>query len=284
MQNSNYMIREMTRQEVDIPIEWAAAEGWNPGLYDADCFHAADPHGFFIGLVNNEPVATISAVKYGDSFGFVGFYIVKPKYRGKGYGIEMWNAGLTYLNGRTIGLDGVLSQQRNYQKSGFISACRNVRYLGQGGGSVPTDSKVVRLSQIPFNEIHEYDKLFFPESRIQFLRRWLDQPRSTALGIRKENGKLAGYGVMRICRAGYKIGPLFSENPKLAEDLFLALKAHSPEDASISVDVPEMNSAAVDLMKRHKMSIAFETVRMYRGKHPELNLNQIFGITSFELG
>jgi hypothetical protein len=34
MQNSNYQIRVMTRQEVDIAIAWAAAEGWNPGLYD----------------------------------------------------------------------------------------------------------------------------------------------------------------------------------------------------------------------------------------------------------
>ncbi|HLA33082.1 MAG TPA: GNAT family N-acetyltransferase, partial [Pseudomonas sp.] len=31
----------MTRAEVDLAIDWAAAEGWNPGLHDADCFYAA---------------------------------------------------------------------------------------------------------------------------------------------------------------------------------------------------------------------------------------------------
>jgi GNAT superfamily N-acetyltransferase len=108
MQKSDYTIRAMTRQEVNIATGWAAEEGWNPGLYDADCFYAADPNGFLVGLFDDMPIATISAVKYGSSFGFLGFYMVKPDYRGKGYGIQIWNAGLAFAKGRTIGLDGVV--------------------------------------------------------------------------------------------------------------------------------------------------------------------------------
>ncbi len=281
---SNYTIRTMTRQEIDMAIDWAAAEGWNPGLYDADCFYAADPNGFLIGLVNNEPIATISAVKYGDSFGFIGFYIVKPKDRGKGYGIQIWNAALASLSGRTIGLDGVISQQGNYQKSGFALAYRNIRYAGTGGGAFPTDSRIVDLSTIPFDEICTYDKLFFPDNRTQFLRCWLDQPQSTALGVRRKNGKLAGYGVLRICRSGYKIGPLFSDSPQFAEHLFLSLKARVPDGASFFLDVPEVNSAAIELVKRHNMIAAFETARMYLGKCSDLTLSRLYGVTTFELG
>ena len=75
MIDGNYTIRVATRGEVDIAVEWAAEEGWNPGLYDADCYYSTDPDGFFIGLLDSEPVATISAIKYGHSFGFVGFYM-----------------------------------------------------------------------------------------------------------------------------------------------------------------------------------------------------------------
>jgi hypothetical protein len=60
----------MTRAEIDLGIDWAAAEGWNPGLHDAESFYAADPGGFLVGLLDNEPVGMISAVKYGHSFGF----------------------------------------------------------------------------------------------------------------------------------------------------------------------------------------------------------------------
>ena len=284
MQESSYTIRAMTRQEVDIAIDWAAAEGWNPGLYDANCFYAADPNGFLIGLLGDEPIATISVVTYGDSFGFLGFYIVKPEYRGKGYGIQIWKTGLARLGGRTIGLDGVVDQQRNYQKSGFRLAFRNIRYRGTGGGNVSIDPGIVQLSTpVHLDEICAYDRPFFPDSRMQFLKCWIDQPRSTALGIRR-NRTLAGYGVLRTCRSGYKIGPLFADSPELAEQLFLALKAHAPEGAPIFLDTPEVNPAAVDLAKRHDMTVAFETARMYTGKSPDLPVNRIFGVTTFELG
>jgi GNAT superfamily N-acetyltransferase len=283
MQQSSYTIRTMTRHEVDIAIDWAAAEGWNPGLYDADCFYAADPSGFLIGLLGNEPIATLSAVKYGSSFGFLGFYIVKPQYRGRGYGIQIWNAGLAYLEGRTIGLDGVVAQQDNYKKARFTLAYNNIRYQGSGGGAFPTDAAIVQLSTLSFDEISAYDKPFFPDDRVQFLRSWVNQPQSAALGI-LQNRKLVGYGVMRPCRSGYKIGPLFADSPEFADHLFSALKASTPASAPIFLDTPAVNEAAVALAKRHNMIVAFETARMYQGKSPDLPIDRLFGVTTFELG
>jgi hypothetical protein len=35
--------------EISTAVNWATAEGWNPGLADDACFAAADPEGFFIG-------------------------------------------------------------------------------------------------------------------------------------------------------------------------------------------------------------------------------------------
>ncbi|OQX16466.1 MAG: GNAT family N-acetyltransferase [Desulfobulbaceae bacterium A2] len=278
-----YSIRMMTRQEVDMAIDWAAAEGWNPGLDDGDCFYAADPHGFLVGLLDDEPIATISAVRYGDSFGFIGFYIVKPKYRGMGYGMQLWHAAMTHLRGRTIGLDGVVAQQGNYAKSGFTLAYRNVRYQGTGGGAMPTASGIVRLDTIPFDEIHAYDTPLFPDNRQQFLRCWLTLPRSTAFGFHNKN-TLAGYGVMRGCRTGYKIGPLFAECPEFAEHIFLALKAQAPKGVPVFLDTPAVNTAAVALAEKYGMTASFETARMYAGTHPELPTDRVYGVTTFELG
>ena len=36
-------IRNMSRPEVDQLVSWAAHEGWNPGLHDAELFWRADP-------------------------------------------------------------------------------------------------------------------------------------------------------------------------------------------------------------------------------------------------
>jgi ribosomal protein S18 acetylase RimI-like enzyme len=106
-----FQIRRMTQKEVaEIAVEWAAREGWNPGRHDAACFYAVDPQGFLIGELDGKPVAVISAVAYDDHFGFMGFYIVKPEFRGMGYGIQIWRAALDYLGSRNIGGDGVLER------------------------------------------------------------------------------------------------------------------------------------------------------------------------------
>lgn len=280
---STYQIRPMTEDEVGLAIEWAALEGWNPGLNDAACFYAADPEGFLVGLLDGEPVAAISAVRYGETFGFLGLYIVKPPYRGRGYGLRIWKAAMDRVRGRNIGLDGVVAQEGNYRKSGFRFAHRNARYEGTGGRPFEHDGDVVELSAVPFSEVADYDRPFFPDVRPQFLKAWINQPEGAGLGVRTD-GKLAGYGVLRPCRAGYKIGPLFADTPALAQTLFSALTARVPAGAPVCLDVPETNPQAAALARRHRMKVVFETVRMYTGAFPELPMDKLFGITTFELG
>ncbi len=282
MQNS-YTIKTMNQQEVELAVEWAAQEGWNPGLHDAQCYYAADPNGFLIGYLNDEPIATISAVKYSDDFGFIGFYIVKPEYRGKGFGIQIWNAALEYLKGANVALDGVVAQQENYKKSGFKFAYSNIRYEGLGGGNTPEVANIVELASLTFDTIEAYDQPFFPASRPNFLKAWITQPDSHSLGI-MSNGELSGYGVIRKCLQGYKIGPLLADSPELAESLFLALKSKLNTKDTVYLDTPEVNQAAVNLAKRHGMTVSFETARMYTGGTPNIPLDRLFGVTSFEIG
>ena len=101
----SYEIRHMTGQDLETAIEWAAKEGWNPGLADARSFQAADRNGFLVGLLDGEPVASISAVSYGTEFAFIGMYIVRPDMRGRGYGWRIWQAAMGQVNGIPTGLD-----------------------------------------------------------------------------------------------------------------------------------------------------------------------------------
>jgi hypothetical protein len=117
MTDSQLTIRVMDRGEIAIAGDWAAAEGWNPGLDDAACFASVDPAGFFIGELDGVAASTISVVNYDDRFAFLGFYIVRPDLRGRGHGLRTWRAGIAHAGSRVIGLDGVVTQQENYRKS-----------------------------------------------------------------------------------------------------------------------------------------------------------------------
>lgn len=284
MSDKDFIVKTATRSDLDLMVEWAAQEGWNPGPSDAACYSSVDPQGFLMGFLGEDPVASISVVKYGDAFGFLGYYIVKPEYRGRGYGLQIWNAGMQYLSGRNVGLDGVVAQQENYKKSGFNYAYPNIRYgyESAGGGSNQNEG-VINLTSLSDEIIDAYMDPFFPVSRSRFFKKWINQPESSALGIFRE-GRLVALGVVRKCHSGYKIGPLHADDRGLASTLFEALVSSVPSPATVYLDVPEINPAAMALVEEFKMTRVFDTARMYTGTPPELSLDRVYGGTSFEIG
>ena len=310
---TGYVIRRMEQEELDIALDLARAEGWNPGRHDAQAFWEADPQGHFLGLLNGRPAATISAVSYpaddaeadqSPGFGFVGLYIVAPELRGRGLGYRLWDAALSTLTAPTIGLDAVVAQQDTYRRSGFVLAQRNCRYQGQclargggaSGGALPAG--LLPLEDVSLDEVLAYDRQCFPARREGFLRTWLGTPGISALGLRR-GGRLAGFGVARPCGLGSKIGPLFADDDAAAHALFHGLchgLHRDPERAQkktaapaakagpVFLDVSLAHAGAVRLAEAHDMKPVFETGRMYRGPAPDMDMGRVYGITSFELG
>ena len=275
-------IRPMRRDELELGIDWAAAEGWNPGLHDAGSFFAADAGGFLLGLVGAEPVGMVSVVRYGAGFGFLGFYIVRPAWRGQGHGLRLWQAGMARLAGRVVGLDGVVAQQANYRKSGFQLAWNNVRWQGVAVGGGPLPSAIAAPTAADRVALLDYDAAMFPDDRRRFMAHWLAQPGSI-VRLARQDGAVAGFGVIRPCRAGWKIGPLFADTPAIASDLITTFQ-QSSAGQEIFLDFPDNNPAASALRQTHHQQEAFGCVRMYHGPPPELDHSRIFGITTFEVG
>ncbi len=280
MGDKRFIVRRMTEADLKLALGWAAAEGWKPGLKDAHCVYAADRQGFLVGELDGVPIGCVSAVRYGSSFGFLGLYIVKAEHRGQGFGLKLWQAAMDWLGDRVVGLDGVVAQQENYRKSGFRLAFRNIRQRGEGGGGAPPG--LTDLAAVPIQEILRYDGTAFPTPRAQFLTSWITQRQAVALGV-VDGGRLRGYGVLRPCQEGFKVGPLFADDEETAERLSAGLIARAP-GAPVFLDTPEANPAAVALAARHAMTPVFETARMYKNGVPRMRLDRCFGVTTFELG
>ena len=279
---SDLQIRNLRADEISIAIDWAAAEGWNPGLADAASFAVPDAQGFFVGELDGKPVATVSCVNYDDRFAFLGFYIVRAGFRGRGHGLRIWNAAIAHAGARVIGLDGVVAQQDNYKKSGFQLAYANVRYGGIVAAPPKPPAEVVALDMIPFALVEADDATVFPAPRASFLRAWITAPGHVGRALLRD-GKLAAWGVIRPCRTGRKIGPLVADDRTAAEAVLQALLA-SPGSDEIVLDIPAMNRDAVALAESLGLKPTFETARMYTGPIASLRLDRVFGVTSFELG
>jgi hypothetical protein len=278
-----FQIRRMSIDDLRRVISWAEAEGWNPGRHDAEPFYAADPSGFWMGWLGDEPIASISTVSYGGRFTFVGFYICRPEHRGKGHGLALWRAALAGVGSPVTGLDGVVAQIPNYERSGFTKAHSNHRYTAELAFEAPHDPRLRFIDAALVPAVAALDATHFPAPRGAFLRNWLVGDVSRSGFALVEAGRVTGYGVIREAATGRRIGPLFAASPQDADLLFRALVALGRR-GPVFIDMPEPNRAARHLAERHGMTPMFETARMYRGPQPALPLERIYGISSLELG
>ncbi|MFE4457384.1 GNAT family N-acetyltransferase [Nocardia tengchongensis] len=275
------VISRATPGEWATVVGWAAAEGWNPGQRDTTAYFAQDPDGFLLGRVNGEPATAVSVVNYGAEYAFLGFYLVRPDLRGRGFGLATWEAGLKHAGGRVVGLDGVPGQQDNYRRSGFELAYRSARFIGVPRLPLPDDA-VTALGPADTAELLPYDSACYPADRPEFLHAWLTEPGHRTFA-RIVDGSVTGYAVLRPARDSLRVGPLFADTPADARQLLAALAAHAA-GMPLAVDVPLDNEPAVRLMEEAGLAPSFETARMYTGPVREHHRERVFGVTTLELG
>lgn len=275
-------VRRLRPDEVGLLREWALAESWDPGTHDAEVFPVADPEGFLVGELDGEPVASVSIVRYGAGFAFLGLYIVRPEFRGRGFGITVFRAGVDQLGDRNIGLDAVPEQIPNYERSGFRVAHHSMRYTGIGGGGRPDG--LLSWHERPFADLIDYDGRCFPGPRAEFLRAWCSAPGTSALAA-VDGERITGYGVIRRSADGHRVGPLFADDPSVAERLLAGLASTVPGEP-YRVDVPDgtVQPHGAALVSRFGMTESFPTARMYTRGVPPVDPHRVYGITSLELG
>lgn len=265
--------------EIEQMLDWAAAEGWNPGLDDAAAFQAADPAGFFVARVGGGAVGSISVVNHSDRFSFLGLYIVRPEFRGKGIGKALWDHAVKHAEGRTIGLDGVSEQQDNYARSGFIIAGATERFHGMIEGK-PVPAARCASAQDTASLVQQearHSSVLKPA----FLNAWYTKRPSRKTWLIKGPNGIEGQATIRHCHTGSKIGPLCANDISVAR--MLILHCASQANGPLSIDVPSHDEGLRGLCLSLGLLPNFETARMYKGTAPAPT-TPVFAVATLELG
>lgn len=207
-------------------------------------------------------------------------------------GLSGRQAGRRHLDGRIVGLDGVVEQQANYEKSGFDCRYRNIRYTGATTVLMQEDfdkwlqeSGMVCRPVCPSDreDIISLDARVHGYRREQMLDSWLSLSKTRFSLVCVVKGTVAEIATIRQYQEGFKVGPLIGLSSQIARALLIELVGRSGADRVV-LDVPEPNQAAVALAESCRLLPVFETARMVKGGRPGYWLDGLFGVTSFELG
>ncbi len=260
--------------EVELILSWAEAEKWNPGKYDYKPYFEMDKKGYLLLLVDEKPVGSISLVKYSNEFSFIGLFIVLPEYRSRGLGKVLWEAAMLNLEKfPTIGLYSVPQQVSRYSTSGFVEAYKNKRRSAQAPEKPEEISYLMDAKKNPnrmFSALCRYDKEVFTHNREKLLNSMLKMPQTFAFVSFNKNDRVNGYGIVRPCMEGFRIGPLYADDCESAKTLFRILLSRIPGKSFI-LDMPENNTFSdlfAEYFKLQHVSQA-DTVAMIKGEEPK---------------
>lgn len=279
--NNDLTIHSMDVAGLKTVLGWAADEGWNPGLDDAPAFYAADPGGFFLACMSDTPVAAISVVNHDAENAFLGLYLCRPDWRGRGIGLRTWEHAMAHAGERSVGLDGVPDQEANYRKSGFVRTGQTLRYTGRWPGHV---SPAIRsATEDDMATLSDLDARANGFVRPRFLQAWLS-PFSPKRQTRvlETDGEIRGFATWRACRDGTKFGPIVAPDTQSALDLIsdvAALRTNGP----LIIDVPDANTVLRLELEAAGFEVPFTTARMYRGRAPAPDAS-LQAIATMELG
>lgn len=271
--------RQANLDELELVLGWAAAEGWNPGRDDARAFLSADPEGFFLATDGELPVGSISVVNHNEAFAFLGLYIMRPEYRGRGIGYRLWQHALKHAGGRVVGLDGVPEQQANYEKSHFVHASGTTRFSGAPAPKDVGDLRPATPRDVP--ELIEMEAFASGYRKANYLETWFAGASSRVTYLREIDGRISGAATVRGCVDGAKVGPLLASDAQTADDLLChAAKIFGPK---VTVDVPAGSNGLAELCLRRGLVPGFNTARMYKGPAPNTR-SEFYAVASLELG
>lgn len=274
------ILRRMRVEELGRVLDWAAAEGWNPGLDDVAAFHAADPEGFFVAALDDDIVAAISVVNHDPRMAFLGLYLCLAEYRGQGIGIALWQHALTHSGPRCVGLDGVAAQQANYAKSGFVAWGDTTRWQGRLVGS--EQLWVRRAGPADLGDLLRLDRRATGYDRRKFLTAWLAGTATRCTVLHRGPLGTDGFATIRLCRNGAKIGPVVAPDLATGMRLIRAASLEIPAE-TLAMDLPQDRADLAGALSGAGFEPVFRAARMYRGT-PATGNGTIVAIATMELG
>jgi len=276
-----------TLRPSDIPFAHGlnCIAGWNQTEADWRNYLEFEPDGCLGVEVDGRLAGTATALRYGDTLGWIGMVLVHPTHRRLGLGTELLRRALGYLVDHgipVIKLDATPIGRKVYVPLGFRDEGDVIRFEGiarPGGGASP----VAPFSSLPFSAIADFDAAAFGVARRAILTA-LSRARPALCFAEADERGIGGYLIAREGREAVQLGPWVARDPATAERLLQAL-FRAVHGRRIFLDLAASNPSGIDLLVRHGFIVQRSFTRMFLGApgpvgRPEL----VYGTSGAEKG
>ncbi|KPJ66664.1 hypothetical protein AMJ44_08065 [candidate division WOR-1 bacterium DG_54_3] len=274
-------IKTMEHSDIKFAKSLTDIEQWGHLESDFRRLLHLDPQGCFIAWKGNNRVGIATTVSYGD-YAFLGNIIVKKEHRGGIIGPRLIQHAVGYLDEKgikTIELDGVFSAVAMYRYMGFRDKYRSLRLFHKPDGCFDSEKSISYAA--PVRDLISFDHKQTGIQRSRMLHGLIQEFPTHTFCVKEE--RLQAYAIVRE-RATHAlaIGPLVAEELTVCDVLLSTILATFKSEF-MTIGVPEINTAAVEMMLQKGFGCSSPSMRMYRGSRIDYE-RHVYGIISADVG
>lgn len=275
-------IRTLTEADLEFADAVRGLAGWNqlPGDWLRLLRH--DPDGCFIAESNGEPAGTATTTTYSNDLAWIGMVIVHPDMRRRGIGNALLKHCIQHLqqNGaRCIKLDATPLGKPVYDQLGFKDEWSLARWEADG---LAPDSEAPPPASADVAQLENYDAESFGVNRARMLHALAAQSQ-TIIHASAAND-IDGYGMLRPGRNASYLGPIVAGDVAAGRIIVHSLLSLSG-GRRVFWDIPDRNTAAVDLAKQLGFTQQRVLTRMYLGENSKPGIpDNIWALAAPEIG
>jgi hypothetical protein len=145
------------------------------------------------------------------------------------------------------------------------------------------DFEVVNARDIRFDDVIAYDSGIHTVPRAVYISNWAEHASATTY-VALKSGRVVGYGVLRPADLGYKMYPLYADDPKIAKALFCRLASGIPSGQDVIFTHPIDNDYANAFVAGNKLVTYLSMTRLYNKWNIPVDIKRVYSISTSEYG
>ena len=296
--------RAGSAEDLQFAVELGIPIGWTDNVdYDGLLYYSADSQGSYIGELEGQKISLVIMALYGNNeFCHIGYFIVDPKFRGKGYGKKTWDYAWSQIPENCImSLNADQDMAQKYEMLGFKPAWKETIFACSAMkiSCLPSTSShlvIARTRDCQLNELVDYDESVFGYRRESLVKTALSVPACEGWVVCDQHGEIQGYcniKKMTTKETMWSVSPLYANNTSVATILLkraASFVGAKDQTAVFSVTVPEINVPGLEMIKSVSTKVIYRTTRMFAHVLPITTLEnsskmqRVFGLSSLATG
>jgi GNAT superfamily N-acetyltransferase len=210
-------LRPMRATDIDVGLRLCRASGWNQVRRDWEQFLALSPDSGCVAEHDGHVVGTVTTVRYGTRFAWIGMVLVDPAVRGRGIGTRLLDGAMALLSDvPRLCLDATAAGHALYLSRGFTEETQIHRLQGVPTLLAhPSPGGVRPMREQDLAAVCALDEPVFGADRVAMLR-WMWHGAPEYAWVADAGGRLTGYAFGRHGHDFEHLGPVVAEDGETA--------------------------------------------------------------------